>query len=68
MDPFVIDGHDLPYNTNSRFSQNERTYLNHAQVSDVSIELLYIWLVLTRLSVHLSTFKLCTIGYYDCLS
>ncbi|KAI0281565.1 hypothetical protein BC826DRAFT_1111260 [Russula brevipes] len=34
MDPFVIDGHDLSYHTNSRFSQTERAYLNYGQASD----------------------------------
>jgi hypothetical protein len=42
MDPFLIDGYDLSYNTNSRFSQTER-YLGYGQASDVSNETLYIW-------------------------
>jgi hypothetical protein len=39
MDPFFNDGYDLPYNSNARFSQSECTYMNHAQASEVSVNM-----------------------------
>ncbi|KAI0284435.1 hypothetical protein BC826DRAFT_973388 [Russula brevipes] len=35
MDPFFNDGYDLPYNSNTWFSQSECTYMNHAQASEL---------------------------------
>jgi len=46
MDAFLDDSYNLPYNTNARFSQAERTFLNHAQASDVSVNTLHVQLVL----------------------
>lgn len=44
MDSFMNvqnDGYDLSYNTNARFSQPERTFLNHGHASEVSVDTLH---------------------------
>jgi hypothetical protein len=67
MDPFFNDGYDLPYN-NTRFSQSERPYMNHAQASEVSVNMLHIQHVLTLFSVDFSAFWPHIVCYHNCLS
>ena len=60
MDPFVNDSYaNLPYKTNACFSYSN--LLNHAQASEVSVNMLCIQLVLTKFSVAFITFKLCLV-------
>jgi hypothetical protein len=43
MDLFLNNSaHNLSYNANAQFSQSERTYLNHPQASEVSVNMLCI--------------------------
>jgi hypothetical protein len=68
MDPFMNDGYDLSYDSNPRFSQSERTYINHAQASEVRDNMLNTKHVLISFSVNFSAFWLRIVCYCDCLS
>jgi len=68
MDSFLNDGCNLSYNTNSPFSQPEQFFLNHAQASEVSVNMIHSQLVLTWFSVTFFAFRLCIVCYYNCFT